>query len=145
MLGFVSGLLKKVTSGATQRANQSVNRNFMEAVVGVMVLMGHTDGDFGTAEQEKLAKVVAVLPELKSFGHLIQETIDLYTGYFEVSYDLGKKRIMQEIADIRAEPNQKEDILALAVTAAKADGNISDSEQKLIVEIGKVLGLKVNA
>ena len=145
MLGFVSGLLKKASSSASQKANQAVNRDFMEAVVGVMVLMGYTDGDFGQAEQEKLSKVVSVLPELKSFGHLIQETIDLYNGYFEVSYDLGKKRIMQEIADIKAEPSQKEDILALAVTAAQADGSISESEQKLSVEIGKLLGLKVNA
>lgn len=140
-------LFKKKATQALGEAKAEVkkveNRDFMEAAVGVMILVAAADGEIEPAELEKLQAVVETLPELQGFGSEIGKTIDKFTGYFNLGFKLGKNRIMREIADIKASEKDKEDILALGATAAMADGELEPAEEAVLKEIAQSFGLKL--
>lgn len=138
---------KKLTQAASQASaevKKVENRDFMEAAVGVMILVSAADGEIEPAELQKLQKTIETLPELQGFGSEIGKTIDKFTGYFDLGFSMGKSRIMREIRDVKGSEQDKEDILNLAVVAAMADGEIEPAEKTILVEIAREFGLKLD-
>lgn len=139
---------KKLTQAATQ-ANAEVkkveNRDFMEAAIGVMILVAAADGEIEATELTKLQKTIETLPELQGFGSEIGKTIDKFTSYFDLGFKMGKTRIMRELRDVKGSEQDKEDILSLAVVAALADGEIEPAEEAVLTEIAREFGLKLDS
>lgn len=137
---------KKLTQAAVQ-ANAEVkkveNRDFMEAAIGVMVLVAAADGEIEPSELQKLQKTIETLPELQGFGSEIGKTIDKFTSYFELGFKMGKNRIMRELRDVKGSEQEKEDILSLGAVAAMADGELEPAEEAVLAEIAREFGLKL--
>jgi tellurite resistance protein TerB len=140
-------LFKKKLTQAASQANAEVkkveNRDFMEAAIGVMVLVAAADGEIEPSELQKLQKTIETLPELQGFGSEIGKTIDKFTSYFELGFKMGKNRIMRELRDIKGSEQEKEDILALGCVAAMADGELEPAEEAVLTEVAREFGLKL--
>lgn len=121
------------------------NRDFMEAVIGIMVLVAYADGECETQELDKLTQVIDTLPELQGFGPELGKTVNKFVGYMNIGFDLGKNRIMKELRDIKADERQKEDILALGMVAAAADGDVEPAERAILEQVAREFGLKLGA
>jgi len=119
------------------------NRDFMEAAVGIMVLVAYADGECEPQEMDKLNQVLQTLPELQGFGAELGKTVDKFVGYMSIGFTLGKNRIMKELRDIKADDRQKEDILALGMVAATADGELEPAEQAILEQVAREFGLKL--
>lgn len=141
------GLFKKKAAQAMGEAKAEIkkveNRDFMEAAVGVMILVAAADGEIEPNELAKLQGTIETLPELQGFGAEIGKTVDKFTGYFSLGFKLGKNRIMREIRDVKASESEKEDILALGAVAAMADGELEPAERTVLEEIAREFGLKI--
>jgi tellurite resistance protein TerB len=137
---------KKLTQAASQ-ANAEVkkveNRDFMEAAIGGMILVSAADGEIEASELQKLQKTIETLPELQGFGSEIGKTMDKFISYFELGFKMGKNRIMRELRDVKGSEQEKEDILALMVVAAMADGEIEPAEEAVLAEVAREFGLKL--
>ncbi len=138
------GMFKKKVAAAGAAVKKVENRDFMEASIGIMVLVAFADGNLEPQELDKLNKVVQTLPELQGFGSEIGQTIDKYVGYFEIGFSLGKNRILKELRDIKADEMQKTDILSLGVVAAMADGDLEPAEQAILEQVAREFGLKLD-
>lgn len=140
-------LFKKKAAAAMGEAKAEIkkveNRDFMEAAVGVMILVSAADGEIEPTELAKLQKTLETLPELQGFGSEIGKTVDKFTSYFELGFKLGKSRIMRELKDVKGTEKDKEDILALGAVAAMADGELEPAEEAVLKEIAKEFGLKL--
>lgn len=140
-------LFKKKATQAFTQANAEVkkveNRDFMEAAIGVMVLVAAADGEIEPSELQKLQKTIETLPELQGFGSEIGKTIDKFTSYFELGFKMGKNRIMRELRDVKGSEQEKEDILSLGAVAAMADGELEPTEEAVLAEIAREFGLKL--
>lgn len=140
-------LFKKKLSQAASQANAEVkkveNRDFMEAAIGVMVLVAAADGEIEPTELQKLQRTIETLPELQGFGSEIGKTIDKFTSYFDLGFKLGKGRIMRELRDVKGSEQEKEDILSLGAVAAMADGELEPAEEAVLAEIAREFGLKL--
>lgn len=140
-------LFKKKAAAAMGEAKAEIkkveNRDFMEAAVGVMILVAAADGEIEPNELAKLQGTIETLPELQGFGAEIGKTVDKFTGYFSLGFKLGKNRIMREIRDVKASESEKEDILALGAVAAMADGELEPAERTVLEEIAREFGLKI--
>ena len=55
---------------------------------------------------------------------------------------LGRMNIMREIADIKNNPLDAEEVFVNMITVAEGDGNISPEELKVLAEVGVQLGLR---
>lgn len=140
-------LFKKKTAQALNQANAEVkkveNRDFMQAAIGVMVLVAAADGDIEPTELDKLQTTIEALPELQGFGSEIGQTIDRFMGYFKISYATGRSRIMRELRDVKGSEQEKEDVLALGASVALSDGEMEPAEEKVLNEIAREFGLKL--
>jgi tellurite resistance protein TerB len=50
---------------------------------------------------------------------------------------------MREIADIKSNQKDAEEVFVLAITIAEADGEIEPAELKVLTNIGRELGLRL--
>lgn len=143
MFGLFAKKAKATVANVQAEAKKVENRDFMEAAIGVMVLVAAADGEIEVSELQKLQKTIETLPELQGFGSEIGKTIDKFTSYFDLGFKLGKGRIMRELRDVKGSEQEKEDILSLGAVAAMADGELEPAEEAVLAEIAREFGLKL--
>ena len=79
---------------------------------------------------------------LEHFGQEITATVNLFTEQLQAGFRLGRMNIMREIADIKNNPLDAEEVFVNMITVAEGDGNISPEELKVLAEVGVQLGLR---
>ncbi|CAH5825460.1 hypothetical protein AI2954V5_3068 [Klebsiella pneumoniae] len=128
----VKGELKKVE-----------NRDLMEAIVGGCLLVSAADGEIEKEETSKLDQLIRSNPRLSHFGNEISSTITRYTEQLEAGFRVGRMNILREIDDIKNDPKEAEEVFVNMLTIAEADGEIEPEEQKVLEEVGRRLGLRI--
>lgn len=118
-------------------------RDLMQAVVASAVLVAFADGELEDSEVKALHDVIEAQPALSGFGDELSKTIDSYIATMKASKHLGKIKLMREIEDVKASPQEVEEVFAVVVTIAEADGQIEDAEAKVLTEIGRKLGVNL--
>ena len=66
-----------------------------------------------------------------------------YVEFMEAGPRLGEMKIMREIADIKNNAKDAEEVFVLAITIAEADGEIEPAELQVLAKLGRELGLRV--
>jgi tellurite resistance protein TerB len=115
----------------------------MEAIVGGCLLVSAADGEIEKEETSKLDQLIRSNPRLAHFGNEITSTINRYTEQLEAGFRVGRMNILREIDDIKNDPKEAEEVFVNMLTIAEADGQIEPEEQKVLEEVGRRLGLRV--
>jgi len=140
MFGKMFG--KKV--GAAKAELKKVeNRDLMQAIVGAMVLLAYADGECEKSELDKIERMIRANDNLKHFGPEITETMNRFVELMDAGPRLGKVKIMKEIRDIKSNASEAEEVFVNAITIAEADGEIEPDEIKVLTELGRELGLRL--
>lgn len=137
------GLFKKQANNAKVEIKKVENRDLMQAIVGAMVLVAYADGECEKSELEKVERLIAANDSLAHFGSEITQTMGKYVEYMEAGPRLGTMKIMREIADIKNNAKDAEEVFVLAITIAEADGEIEPAELQVLAKLGRELGLRV--
>lgn len=137
------GLFKKQANNAKVEIKKVENRDLMQAIVGAMVLVAYADGECEKSELEKVERLIAANDSLSHFGSEITQTMGKYVEYMEAGPRLGTMKIMREIADIKNNAKDAEEVFVLAITIAEADGEIEPAELQVLAKLGRELGLRV--
>lgn len=138
-----SKLLRNKARSAKSSAAKFENRDLMEAIVGGSLLIAASDGSIDDSELEGLEKLIQTNDKLAHFGSEIHETVEKFSAMLEAGFRMGKVKIMREIADIDADPEGKEEAFVTMLTVAEADGEIDENEEKMLIEIGKKMGISL--
>ena len=138
MFGF-----KKKLGGAKIAAKKMENRDLMQAVVGGCLLVAAADGEISKNESAQIDIQLRANKNLEHFGQELTTTVNLFTEQLQAGFRLGKMNILREIADIKANPADAEEVFVNMLTVAEGDGSISDAELKVLGEIGNTLGLRL--
>lgn len=136
-------LFGKKVGAARAEVKKVENRDLMQAVVGAMVLIAYADGECERSELDKIERLIAANDSLAHFGSEIQQTMGRYVEYMEAGPRLGEMKIMREIADVKNNAQEAEEVFVLAITVAEADGEIEPAEVKALAKIGRELGLRI--
>ena len=131
-VGEVKAELKKVE-----------NRDLMEAIVGGSLLVAAADGSIDIEELESLDKQCQSNPSISHFGAEIGKTINHFEKLLESGFRIGKMKILREIADIKNDPADAEEVFINMLTIAEADGEIDEGEMKILREVGQTLGIRL--
>lgn len=138
------GLLKKKANRAGAEIKKFEKKDLMEATVGVAVLVMWADGDAEDSEREKIAKVLANNTALSSFGPEVQATFNRFDSLCKESgFMLAKVQIMREIADVKGDSREMEDVLVTGLTIAMADGEVEEAEEKILRQVASSFGLRI--
>lgn len=132
---------RKKKEEAQQAISKIENKDLMEAIVAASVLVANANKTFSNEGMLKLQGIIEVNPSLKHLQSEIGATVDRYCEMYEASSRLARSKLMKEIEDLKADPEQKEEAFIIAIEIADADGNIDEAEMKVLNEIGKLLGL----
>lgn len=136
-------LFGKKVKNAKVELKKLENRDLMEAVVGGCLLVAAADGEIEQSEIQKLDQLLRSNSNLQHFGAEITATINRFTEQLNAGFRVGRLNIMREIADIQGNPEDKETVFVNMLTIAEADGEIEEAEMKVLEEVGRVLGLRV--
>lgn len=138
MFGF-----KKKLFGAKVAAKKIENRDLMQAIVGGCLLVAASDGEISKNEAAQIDLQIRANKNLEHFGSEITTTVNLFTEQLQAGFRLGRMNIMREIRDIKNNPADAEEVFVNMLTVAEGDGEISEKELKVLVEVGTELGLRV--
>lgn len=136
-------LFGKKVAAAKVELKKVENRDLMEAIVGGCLLVSAADGEIEKEETSKLDQLIRSNPRLAHFSNEITSTINRYTEQLEAGFRVGCMNILREIDDIKNDPKEAEEVFVNMLTIAEADGQIEPEEQKVLEEVGRRLGLRV--
>ena len=135
------GIGKKLF-GAKRAVKKLENRDLMQAIVGGCLLVAAADGEISKNEAAQIDIQIRANKNLEHFGQEITATVNLFTEQLQAGFRLGRMNIMSEIADIKNNPLDAEEVFVNMITVAEGDGNISPEELKVLAEVGVQLGLR---
>lgn len=138
MFGF-----KKKFGKAKAEIAKVENRDLMQAIIGASILVAGADGELEPSEMKTLEKSISSNPALAHFGPEIAKTMGQFDEQLQAGFRIAKMKIMREIADIKDNPSDAEEVFVNALTIAEADGEIEPAELAVLTEIGKVLGIRL--
>jgi tellurite resistance protein TerB len=133
----------KKKAQVTAEVRKFENRDLMEAVVGGCLLVAYADGTVEDSELANLEAQIQANPSMEHFGAEIGKTINRFMGMFDAGFRLGKMKVLREIADIKTNPEEAEEVFVSMITIAEADGEIDAKEIEVLKEVGKALGLSL--
>jgi len=136
------GLGKKL-SGLIAGGKKIENRDLMQAVVGGCLLVAAADGEIEKSESEKIEQLLRSNKNLEHYGSEITTTVARFTEQLQAGFRVGRMNIMREIRDIKNNPSDAEEVFVNMITVAEADGDIEPAELKVLAEVGRELGLRV--
>lgn len=136
------GIGKKLF-GAKRAVKKLENRDLMQAIVGGCLLVAAADGEISKNEAAQIDLQIRANKNLEHFGTEITTTVNLFTEQLQAGFRLGRMNIMREIADIKNNPLDAEEVFVNMLTVAEGDGSISPDELRVLSEIGTQLGLRV--
>ncbi|EGB96829.1 MULTISPECIES: tellurite resistance TerB family protein [Pseudomonas] len=135
------GIGKKLF-GAKRAVKKLESRDLMQAIVGGCLLVAAADGEISKNEAAQIDIQIRANKNLEHFGQEITTTVNLFTEQLQAGFRLGRMNIMREIADIKNNPLDAEEVFVNMITVAEGDGNISPEELKVLAEVGVQLGLR---
>jgi len=138
------GLLKKKFGDASAEIKKVENRDLMEAIVGGSLLVAAADGSIDDGELVSLEKQINANASMAHFGAEIGKEINRFEQMFEAGFRMGKMKVMREIADVKNNPEDAEEVFINMITIAEADGEIDDKEMAILTEVGNTLGIRLS-
>ena len=135
--------LGKKLFGAKRAVKKLENRDLMQAIVGGCLLVAAADGEISKNEAAQIDLQIRANKNLEHFGSEITNQVNLFTEQLQAGFRLGRMNIMREIKDVASNPLDAEEVYVNMLTVAEGDGNISEAEMKVLVEIGQLLGLRL--
>ena len=144
-MGFIGRMFGKKTAEAGAVMSRLENKDLVEATIFGCVAVAYADGELEEAELKNVQLQIEANDIFKGFQPAdISLMIDKAVGFFKAGPVLGRKKAFDQIKDICRDATQAEEAFVAMITVAQADGQIEEAEQKVLGEIGKILGgLKV--
>ena len=136
------GFFSRKANTAKAAVKKLENRDLMQAIVGGCLLVAAADGEISKNESAQVDLQIRANKNLEHFGSEITSQVNLFTEQLQAGFRLGRMNIMREIAEIKNNPMDAEEVFVNMLTVAEGDGSISEPELKVLVEIGNLLGLR---
>jgi tellurite resistance protein TerB len=138
------GLLRKKGAAAREAAEKMGKKDLVEAICAACVLVSAADGDIEESELAAMQSIIENHDAVALFRGEIPGILDKYKKKIMVNGKVsisGKVALMREIADVKADAKEKEDVFAVAVDIAGADGEIEPAEKTVLKDIANKLNI----
>jgi uncharacterized membrane protein YebE (DUF533 family) len=110
----------------------------LEALIEMMFLAAHADGDFGDEERNEFASNVRSLTEGRVSGEHFRT---MMAKIERASVAEGRAARIKSLRESFPDADARQDALSLVVRMVAADGVVRTSERELILEVAEGLGI----
>ena len=121
------------------------NKPFLEAMMAATAFLALADDKVQLSERLALDYILENVKQLKLFD--VHKAVNLFCDYGETiknDYDLGKEKVFKAVTKFSGDKEKASLIIRACVLIAKADGNFSDEEQKVVNELCRVLSMETS-
>ncbi|ANZ49924.1 putative terB [Erwinia phage vB_EamM_Parshik] len=139
------GLFKKRANRAMSEIKKFDKRDLAEAVVNAAYLIAYADGELESSEKSKIDQVLRANPVLSNFQSELNTIASTIIAQLEADIDIGRRAALRQIADVKGDQRECEDVLDVATAIARADGEIEPAEVEMLKQIAEALGLRYDA
>ena len=138
----MSSLLETVGKSVRDGIARMRDRPFLEAVMAACALVAMADRDVRLSEQLARDHVLSRLERLRVFDpHVAADLHRSFTDTLRDDPEAGKQRVIARIARFRDDPAAAALILEAGVAIARADSDLSSSEEAVLEELCRTLDL----
>jgi tellurite resistance protein len=118
------------------------NRPFLEAMMAAAALLALADSEVKLSERLALDFILDNVKELKMFD--VHKAVNLFRDYgqaIEKDFNTGKAKVFQAVAKFAGDEDKGSLLIRACILIAKADGDFSEPEQKVVDELCRLLSL----
>lgn len=122
------------------------NKPLLEAVIAAAALLALADEEIVISERLALDFILENVSELKLFD--IHQAVNLFRDWGKaIKEDFGtaKKQVLKAVAKFSGDEEKASLLVRAGILIAKADGDFSEPEQKVLDELCQVLCLESSA
>jgi tellurite resistance protein TerB len=143
MLKSLGKMFGRKAGNALAEMKKVENKDLMEAIVGGALLVAAADGNISDNEILKLDELIRSNPALTHFGSEIGQTINRFSAQLKANFIVGRVHIKREIADIKNNKQDAEEVFVNMIAMAQAEMPIEKAEMEVLREIGREFGLRI--
>ncbi|MDJ0869684.1 MAG: TerB family tellurite resistance protein [Myxococcota bacterium] len=130
----------------SQRVEQLRNRSFLQASMAAAALVATADEDVRLSEQLALDELLGRVEKLRVFA--VHDAVDLHRDFVErilANAAAGRAAALEAVSAFRGDEDQRLLVLYVGAVIAKADLELSETEERALNEICGALALPESA
>jgi tellurite resistance protein len=108
----------------------------LEAIVEVLFLAAHADGDFGPEERAFFLRSIESLTDRSLSGETLEHLVTRITADLQAQ---GRAARLASVKERLPDPGARKAVLAMAIQVTATDGIVRTSERELILEAAEAL------
>jgi tellurite resistance protein len=139
----MSRIFRMARQSLAEKIKKHRSKPFLEAMMGATALLALADKEIALSQRLALDYILENVKELKVFD--VHQAVDLFRDYGkEVQEDFGKAKakVLETVAKFSGDQQKAALLVRASILIAKADGDFSEPEQKIVDELCRVLCLE---
>ena len=143
---IMANIFRAARESMAEKLKRHRNKPFLEAMMAATALLALADEEIVLSERLALDFILENVNELKVFD--VHQAVNLFQDWGKaIKEDLGtaKKQVLKAVAKFSGDEEKASLLVRAGILIAKADGDFSEPEQKVIDELCQVLCLESSA
>jgi tellurite resistance protein TerB len=139
----MSNIFRAARASLAEKIERHRNKPFLEAMMAATALLALADKEIALSQRLALDFILENVKELKVFD--VHQAVNLFRDYGkEVQDDFNKARekVLKTVAKFSGDQEKAALLVRACILIAKADGDFSEPEQKVVDELCRVLCLE---
>jgi tellurite resistance protein len=139
----MSSIFRVARQSLAEKIKKHRNKPFLEAMMAATALLALADEKIALSQRLALDYILENVKELKVFD--VHQAVNLFRDYGkEVQQDFGKAKakVLKTVAKFSGDQQKATLLVRASILIAKADGDFSEPEQKVVDELCRALCLE---
>jgi tellurite resistance protein TerB len=139
----MSTIFRAARASLAEKIERHRNKPFLEAMMAATALLALADREIVFSQRLALDYILENVKELKVFD--VHQAVDLFRDFgkeVQEDFDRAKDKVLKTVAKFSGDRQKAALLVRASILIAKADGNFSEPEQKVVDELCRVLCLE---
>ncbi len=139
-------IIESLKASLTKHQHKVRERQFLEAAMGACAVLSLADGEISFAELIARDYLLDNVKRLQLFDpNEAAEVFRTYAEALEADHETEKAKILETVGEFAKDAELAPLLMRICIAIAIADRDFSSSEQRVVSQLGQVLGLEESA
>ena len=139
----MDSIFRAARTSLAEKMERHRNKSFLEAMMSATALLALADREIVLSQRLALDFILENVKELKVFD--VHQAINLFRDYSKAvqqDFNKARERVLKTVAKFSGDQQKATLLVRASILIAKADGDFSEAEQKVVDELCRVLCLE---
>jgi tellurite resistance protein len=139
----MDSIFRAARTSLAEKMERHRNKSFLEAMMSATALLALADREIVLSQRLALDFILENVKELKVFD--VHQAVDLFRDYSKAvqqDFNKARERVLKTVAKFSGDQQKATLLVRASILIAKADGDFSEPEQKVVDELCRVLCLE---